>query len=283
MDNVTIPRNGDLREGYFYQFDVPCYETARCGPYARNSIWSQYPVSDDEYCEAYGLRPQCYFQECGGYRHLTSWVWFRPQVELIAGNAQMGVIPLNNHNRGQLLTEEVAKRLRATQFRGWDLERATVVGEKRSPKGMELYMLNALGGNCIRPWSVHGAPNACPFCGKTKLVCQECGQHNFLCDRCGNEMWVIREKHQGVCDKRLIRTPVDECLPNIVDGHLWDGSDFFQCSWSWQGQPFVTRRVVDWFLSQHVAPMVAETVLVDVSQMTPEQRQVLEAAKQPIS
>ncbi len=95
-------------------------------------------------------------------------------------------------------------------------------------------------------------------------------------------MWVRREKHQGVGDKRLIQTPVEECRPKIVDGHLWDGSDFFQCGWAWQGQPFVTRRVVDWFLSHHVTPIVAEPVLVDVSQMTPKQLQVLEAAKEAL-
>jgi hypothetical protein len=61
----------------------------------------------------------------------------------------------------------------------------------------------------------------------------------------------------------------------VLDGSLWDGSDFLNA----HIESFATRRFVDFLLSIHAAPFIAEPAWVWVDKMTKEQLARLEPAE----
>ncbi len=170
------------------------------------------------------------------------------------------------------------------------VERADLVGIEGLPVWVErmsgnveprgLRLLQPLGKCCERPLVIEGAENACPFCRKGRPICPDCGKTEIGCSHCGETQWLPFDdkRSQTGDDKRLVMSRWSERRQGVLDGSLWDGSDFLNAHIEF----FATRRFVDFLLSIHAAPFIAEPAWVWVDKMTKEQLARLEEAKRPV-
>ncbi|MCA9206432.1 MAG: hypothetical protein KDA59_25440 [Planctomycetales bacterium] len=148
--------------------------------------------------------------------------------------------------------------------------------------GPEIYGLKFPGANLSR--SLKLVPpdwkNICLHCKKEPVICPECGYpQGQFCQACGE--LVSKGVDHGTSERREREAPellwweTNPKAGQVLDGSLWDGSDFNSC----KGISVVTRRVVDFLLQVHAMPFEARPLRVYVGSCTPEQRARLEAAK----
>jgi hypothetical protein len=150
---------------------------------------------------------------------------------------------------------------------------ASVVLNQSACKDPNIHLLVFAGRDPTRwPRIYPETANRCPYCGHGPIVCPECGFWYAYCPKCAKE-WCrcADEAREGVEDLRLVIRPFPKLGP-IIDPNRWDGSDFMPYC-------IVTRRVLDFFLSVHAAPLRAQPIRVDLRGITDEKRDLVERAK----
>lgn len=300
LGNIVVDRSGTLKDGYFYELDVLLHDDLldiHQSKTPEQDLVSLRPPIDRKTSKIDG---ECYLDatviETGGVdkvfdcifdkTHVTANHWKNPSVQLSGGPRYSDLIYGDlDANRTLFVTEKFAKALQATPFRGYHLVKiknayfADMCGTPLKKKTIPLYELQFRGKVCHRSFTVQGAPNACPHCGRTPLICPGCGQYQLNCPQCGQVAWIAAHNHKGQADKRLIPAGWDQWLPMIIDVNRWDGSDFiFQSLDLGIMTNVVTKRVVDWLLSIGAAPFVARPVQAAVDGASIEQLGMLESA-----
>lgn len=289
MDDIVLDRSGQLKTGYFFWLD-PVGEDLFDGEEKQSGwFWSARNPSEEQLQAKSGRSyltghieefPEAEHRCKVSPLHRTKSIWRKPVIELRGGPEFSELIPLPNSGNAVVLTEALCDRLKQQKFEGLNVVEAIVQGETKPPRGQNLFVLNFLGDRCLRPMQiVTTASNSCYSCGTSPVLCPECGEIAWRCPKC--------EKHPAV-PKNSVLANVPGILrvqiragrePAILGGHQWDGSDFISGGCMVAGRGIVTRRVINWLLSQHVAPFVAEPLAVDVSKMSVEQLKHLETVK----
>lgn len=300
MENIVIDRSGSMKSGCFYELAV--LQDERQLSLERSKTPKLDIVSLHERVEGKAPKsgkPDYIAVSIGDFSgadaaydcqidktHRTASYWKNLKVELSSGTDLPDLIYGDMEgSRTLIVPERMAKRLQASPFRGYQLVEITEVDDSRVAKVLpvenrRLYELQFRGKACRRGFSVVGAPNACPHCGRTPLICPGCGYYKTKCPDCGKEGWIAKKNHQGAGDKRLIPAGWDQWSPEVIDVNRWDGSDFvFVTLDAGLRTNIVTKRVVDWLLSIHAAPFVARPVEARLDGASPEQLKMLEEAK----
>lgn len=278
MYDVILDRGGRLISGCFFWLDPSGEESIVSGYRCNGWVGSPRTPTDEELAE----------QGKGNYLvgdlfatadaehkcdqsplHRTKSRWRKPVIELRHGPAFSEVIPLPHSGSAFVVTQWLRNRLVNESFKGFECVRAETSGTANTPRNEPVWVVNFLGERCIRPLRLVGnASNLCYQCGTGPVVCPSCGQIAWKCPKCDGHPVVpsdsVSEKSPGVLRVQDLK----ERIPNIIEGYQWDGSDFITGGWMFSGHGIVTRRVVDWLLSIHVTPFIAEPVVVDVSQMS---------------
>jgi hypothetical protein len=119
--------------------------------------------------------------------------------------------------------------------------------------------------------------NKCPFCGAGPVVCPECGHSRNPCAECGEKWGVPAALHKGDSDRRIKIEGAGNGIA-VIDARRWGGVDFM--GYSHGG--YVTRRALDWLLSIHAGPFLAEPIAVNVFGLSNAEREKLELARHPL-
>ena len=183
-----------------------------------------------------------------------------------------------------LVNEWLAERLKGSGLKGFRLLPTEVrlmpdwfVDGKSTPLS-KVYQL-AFDGRFPRqlPRVLPASADKCPHCGTGPIVCSACGFFYNQCSKCG-EMWgVPADQHGGRDDPRILIERLGIGI-DVVDPRRWDGCDFM----GWSSGGWITRRALDWFLSIHAGPFVAQPIAVNVLGLTKEERERLETMRRPL-
>ena len=302
MDNIVVDRSGNIQGGYFFELSTLQNEGRLSSERSitpkldiislrKPDLRSLYRTTGEFYVEANlgKVTGTEYAHDCTlDKTHITAEYRNETQVELSGGPRHSDLIYGDvGSQKVLLIPDPMAQRLKASSLRGYRLVKITNVDYSRVPnqalsaKNFQLYELQFRGRACMRGFSVHGAPNACPHCGSKPLICPECGHYGIFCPACGIDPWVVLNDHKGQGDKRLIAAGWNQWRPMVIDVNRWDGADFVFVTLDSGAlrTNVVTKRVVDWLLSFHAAPFVARPVMARLDGATPEQLKLLEVAK----
>jgi predicted RNA-binding Zn-ribbon protein involved in translation (DUF1610 family) len=138
--------------------------------------------------------------------------------------------------------------------------------------GAKVCRVSSNGQSCLRQRKVNlPTSNTCIYCGWGPVVCPDCRFVNHSCPACG-QVVVVRESDSLDPTDRRFRIQRRPRSGDIVDAHLWDGSDFVPSDSSL----VVTRRVVDWLLSVHAISFAAMPLRANVQQTCEEVRMAIE-------
>src|SRR5579863_5388514 len=182
--------------------------------------------------------------------------------ELDISYVQRSIPPFVNDTEGAhvLVNQWLAERLKSSGLKGFRLIPTSVrdlpiwyVNERTTPLA-KIYQLSFEGRFPKQVRHVE-PPSAdrCPNCGAGPIVCPECGYCMSPCYNCDEPWGVAADLHGGARDRRIAIEKLGASI-SVVDPRLWDGNDFM--GWSTGG--WITRRALDWFLSIHAGPFMAE-------------------------
>lgn len=192
---------------------------------------------------------------------------------------------MDEEDQAFLVTDKFADRITKSGLKGAGFVPVTInysdaENEKAIPT---LFALQFMGQNCLRPTSIQGAKNACPFCGHEPLICQECGFDNYICPTCQKPAWTTQKNHKGSNDKHLIVSPLKQRETLVMEGSKWDGSDFVYAGGnSLVYNNLISQRALDWLLSIHAVHFCARPIQVCIDGMTDQQLEMLATVQKPI-
>ena len=149
-----------------------------------------------------------------------------------------------------------------------------------------MWYLKFRGKLRFRSMKFESGMNECPKCGHSPVICPTCSQLPTDCRACGEMVLHSGGKYPRGVHARIFEWYWTREPFQIVEGETWNGADFSLLDHvdTPVMEPFyvVTRRVVDWFVQNNVAPFVAAPIDVDVSRMTKKQLERLEECRLPI-
>ncbi|MBS0264371.1 MAG: hypothetical protein JSS02_20710 [Planctomycetes bacterium] len=149
-----------------------------------------------------------------------------------------------------------------------------MVSDQKSTPTSELFQLTFDGRfPDLLPHVAPRSADRCPFCGHSPIVCLECGFVNNPCINCKSQ--TIAPENLAHRDEDLIVKRIE--MP-IIDPRRWAGEDFIGSSHGGA----ISRRTLDWLLSIQAGPFFAEPIAVNVAEITREERDKLEAARDPL-
>lgn len=289
MDNIVLDESGRLESGIFYEFGVPLGDElpitfepedqavlSKRTPTddeligtGRNYLWVDLAVDEEGRFGPTEIVRKCPRDDT----HDPQWHAKELTVDLLGGPRVADFVHLEPDQVDFIVSEAFGERLKASGLIGFGLAPVKIGYGHPSYGKPKLKLLQLRGRKCLRPLTVRGASNQCPFCGREPLICPACGQWLDPCPKCGEIGTVVRQMHKGTQDKRLI---IAERGKPIVEGKNWDGSDLI----FGQGDGrMITKRALDWLLSVHAAPFYARPIRVCVDGMSEKQLRQLEAAK----
>ncbi len=217
-----------------------------------------------------------------------------------SGGVATPFVRLNGFEFVLLIRDDLREALKESKLTGWrtaEVMFANQDGDELGRSGKpqaypKMWDFQFRGRARLRSESVRNAPNACPFCGYGRLVCPGCQWKVIDCPKCEGFPWVTPQQvrlaakeGKSIPKGTLIGEGVQQ---GIMQGEHWDGSDFIQIGQGWEEgeyQPYdgdkhiITKRTLDWLLARHANPLWAKPIPVDVSKMSKEQLEILEAAK----
>ncbi|MEZ6128179.1 MAG: hypothetical protein R3C59_05835 [Planctomycetaceae bacterium] len=287
--NVILDRSGTIVSGAFFEFVVEpdmmlLGELADCP----DGVLSRLNPPPDEFrnLEEEWLRAQLVghwsrreFRECpANPEHVTRVSWENLVVELDGGPHVPDVFEVlgGDAHHSVLVSPAFATALRATAFNGYGLTTVRLSSPPKKAAFKKIEHLQFSGRPCLRPLSIVGHPNLCPWCLSNEIVCQSCGMRFWRCPNCRKWPWVAA-KNKKAGDKYLVMSPLASLRPSIIEGHRWDGSDFIYGGLDiGHYAPIVTKRVLEWMLSRHTMSFFARPVNIATEKMNPEQLARLE-------
>lgn len=192
---------------------------------------------------------------------------------------------MDDEDQAFLVTKIFADRVTKSGLKGVGFAPVTInySGAQNEKSIPSLFALQFMGHNCLRPRSIQGAKNACPFCGHEPLICQVCGFDYFICSTCQKPAWTTKNEHKGSNDKHLIVSPLKQRETLIMEGSKWDGSDFvYGGGNSLVYYNLISKRALDWLLSIHAVHFCARPIQVCIDGMTDQQLEMLAKVQKPI-
>jgi hypothetical protein len=285
MPKLALDRRGELRAKLFYQFDVPFDDYVL--DKAQDSIFVPRTPTDNALRKR-GDDPYLYISPWGSEsvetkdcpvdpEHITHSYSLKMPGETFGGKRVSPFIPMDvDWFFG--VSDEFRQRLEKLKLRGVRLDELDLHVHTTGEKLRGFWSLQSVGKAKVRPPKLVDTPNACPLCGKEKLICEGCWQLNPTCKIYGKGVFVEEAKHEGKDDKRLPLAP--GCLDGILEGKTWDGSDLVQTTGG--HRTFASKRFIDWLLRVHAAPFYAEPVLFAVDGMSEEQKRWLKELDKPL-
>lgn len=272
-----VRRHGQLKSGYFYYLFPRFVDVSLNSPRTRDSIVVDAPPGFPESAVPF-------YQEDSTWRVVAVCPrdpsHRREDVEQIVlrsyylGDLDPRFPPiLTTIGTALAINDALAGHLRASLLRGVTIKRVTRLDYDEGhdlPTPPLFWLDNPLMSTTrlLRSPVLEPADaNFCPQCGHRPLICPDCGNlpTGLQCPACKKRVFVSQDDRDKA-DGTYIEM---RSSPIIVEGQLWDGSDYIR------GQ-LVTRRFVDFLLSVHAFPFEAVPCEVDVTNMTPKQLAWLE-------
>ncbi len=303
-----LPREGHLRQGYFYLLD--CYKedlhlaglgesTMKRRVVREAPPFQRVAGSDFDSWLAVRTEPMLQLeteilQECDTVPEHITQSWYK-NLKVIPWEGGLGIIVQSvSDDRVILLRKDLKDKLAGTPLTGWEPAPVEFVTQARERLGTSadanyefpMWNLKLRGKLRFRSMRFESGVNECPKCGYSPIICPTCCRRSLDCPRCREQVLHSGGKYPRGVHARLYERYWTREPFQIVRGETWDWSDF--CSLVLSASPMnsqfkiVTRRVVDWFVAHDVAPFVAAPIDVDVSQMTKKQLERLEECRQPI-
>lgn len=274
MEVISFDESGEFLTDVFYEVSIPLILSAE-------EIEEQRPddviASIGKGAERYVYSNIVPFHELEfacpfNAQHVTGSKLQRVLVDLFGGPSIGDFI---SETFWVIVTNDFASRLSETGLTGIVLHPLPINEDQSSAPMVELSWIEFPAKPCTRERIVHvPEPNLCPFCGQSPVVCPGCGKVASRCDKCKERIIVRRRDLRGPDDLRHFSSGIPKA-GRIVEGHLWDGSDFLHDG----SKMIASRRAIDWLLSVHASPFIARPRRVNIRDAKPEQRQRLEAAK----
>ena len=275
MEIITYDESGEFRTDLFCEVTIPLFvsEPDEAGREDTGLIASL-GNGVERYVHADSIPTWDREFACpGNPRHQTKLRFREASVDLFGGPVVGDFV----HDSLLLIVAgQFVDRLTGTGLSGVEFLPLAINENQSDANPGALFRLAFTSKDCTRKKTVRiPEGNACPFCGFIPIICPDCGDISYECPACQEDVIVPRRKHGGAADRRHFITPIPR-EGRIVEGMLWDGSDFLH-----DGMRMIaTRRTVNWLLSVHATPFVARPRRVNVAGATPEQLERLERAKE---
>lgn len=270
---IFYDESGDLRDGYFYCLEIP-FSTSDVRSRGNSHPRFVYMCRDSDYPDCYSdvlfdseIAERCLRDKS----HIVKKNRINYRADIFGGSPTE-VFVSDSHHQTIVMMREFGDRINATELSGKKVLPLTVRENQANAKEPNLCRLELLGSDCIRPQVVRvPEPNVCPYCRKSSVICPQCLDVNYECPGCSRELFSLP------CEKR--NTPfLMEGLPakgRIIDGKRWDGSDFIMSAI----EAVVTGRTISWLIHQHATSFTASALRVDVTGMSAEMLEKLDAVK----
>ncbi len=296
---------GDLRKGYFYNFDVCVGDSAIL--VEGRDIEEEVIVSprNPPFDELY--------QQCGEDYLWVESIWLKMEdikgctqdpkhitqqtvisaTYAVKENGRLAdlIEDADGGSASFFISRDFAEKIKKSGLTGWHLTPADYVapenyGDHFAPEDYdpdmgiakdreyELYVLNFTGKPFNRGTQIRDVPNACPFCGWGPVVCPECGHFPIDCERCKKQLTFHgkKKKYRGLkIDGLLCASDDTNFIGHVLEADRYDGSDFIYPN-------IISKRAVNWLIKQKVAPFYACPVYLDVSKASGEQLTMINKA-----
>lgn len=274
MYTIFYDESGQLESGFFYQLTIPfILDDARQEQKLRGRI-VKVAAGDYPTCYMEVLYDATPVRRCAlNAKHILKYSRSNYSADLFAWGAAEQFV-CDSFGLVVAIVPEFARALKASPFRGYETVPLPIRVNQTSAPDPELYVLVSKGADCVRPRGVRiPTPNCCPFCRKTEVVCKQCLHVNHHCLTCKRRLLTLESERARKPAPFLIEDPPER--GGIIDGKLWDGSDFIDGA----DQGVITGRVLDWLLARGATSFIATDWRVDVSQMKPDMRRKLDEVR----
>jgi hypothetical protein len=284
MGKVVLDRRGDLQKSVFYRFNVQ-FEDAPHFPDKGAIIVPRVPANSE--LVASGKEPYRWITITGDSNklveakdcvldktHVTHSYFTKLDGEAYGGNRVSPIIPTSGSDT-VVLSDDLRCRIERLRLRGSRIDPINLTESDNGPKLHGFWALQFVGKIILRLPKLVDTPNACPHCGRGKLMCEGCGEWSAYCSSCRKQMVTTENMHKGPDDKRI---PIEEDgIWRVLEGKCWDGNDLVQA----KAAPFASKRFIDWLLRIHAAPFYAEPVYFCVDGMSDQQKKWFEDLQKP--
>lgn len=242
--------SGNPTPGQIWQFRVRC-ERLDGIVYGETAYQESIPVNKCEYDE----------------NHVTQREYVRIVLDLFGGPDFGDFVPVGDF-QWIVATDEFVERLRKSGLHGWKAEAIVHLGCDQRSRGRrrktlhQLYFLEF----AHEEWrssrlKVVAGQNRCPHCFQAPMVCPGCAENNWpFCKRCGRAT-LYNPDHPEYSDPRGYALENYPPAVSVVDGNIWDGSDFFY----FDGVPFVSERARRWLNRVGAEPIEIKEALISQS------------------
>jgi hypothetical protein len=291
MGKIVLDRSGDFKKGIFYRFDVPLDD--RIGGQESAPDWIIVPrTPTQDALFAAGEEPWIWLavytkdgatvetKDCpADPTHITHHYYAAFYGEALGGKRISPLIPAADPPAPFGLSDELKRRIERLSIRGARIDAIDLKDHVTEKKLHGFWALQFVGRIRARILKFVDVPNLCPFCGKSKIVCESCGgDWNGTCNECGNATIVWENEHRGPTDKRI---PLERHgWGQIIEGSTWDGSALVSDYAG--GKAYASKRVIDWLLRIHAAPFYAEPVYFCVDGMSDQQKKWFDELQKPL-
>jgi hypothetical protein len=287
MGKMILDKSGDLRKEVFYRFDVPLDDSTDGNKVESGSIVApRTPTNEVLFrrgeepwirLHAYG-EPDSLVEVKGcaaNPDHVTSQYYTKIFGEAFGGKRISSLIPAADSPGPFGLSDATKSRIERLNIRGARIDSIDLKHHVSDTKLEGFWALQFVGRIVPRVLKFVDVANACPHCGKARIMCESCGgDWNATCNACRQSMVIVDYLHEGTGDKRI---PFEHRSWRILEGKSWDGSDVISC----RGFAFASKRFIDWLLRIHAAPFYAEPVWFCVDRMNEQQKKWFEELQKP--
>jgi len=285
MPRIVLDQSATLHKGVFYRFTVPFEDrpvvetpTAEWIVVPRNPTGEELRSQGKETWLYIDDRPDFDSSfEIKGCPADPSHVTFSYYTKIAGESFRGRVSPIIAAANGLVvvISDALKQRMESLKVSGARTDAMRVTDHYTDAPVKGFWALQFVGKVKRRLPKFVDAPNSCPYCGKSKIICESCGYWNLRCLHCGKQMVILDSAHGGQSDKRI---PYEHgCNWRIIDGNSWDGSDVLGGSSS----TYASKRFIDWLLRIHAAPFYAEPVFFCVDGMSDQQKKWFDDLQKP--
>jgi hypothetical protein len=159
-----------------------------------------------------------------------------------------------------MASEGFAKSLRSSGLVGFVLRDVVTIAVNQSAvKDPKLLHFEVVGkGGFGHRYKLKGAPNVCPKCRRSPVICDYCG---IIFDECGSCGFKLVAVAPGTEAPFLLEVSPQKTL--VVANRDWDGSDIFGVHGR-GGGVFFSTKAKDWFEKAHIFEVTFKRALLDM-------------------
>jgi hypothetical protein len=289
MEKIVLDSSGEMRRDAFYRFQVPFEDTPFGGPAIGSILAPRTPTADELVPKSIDDPNQAYMwvEFVGGANrcvetrdcplnkeHVTRYHYRDQRAEACGGKRLSAFIP-SSGDFTFVISENLRQRIEALRVRGARVDPLIVTRDDNGQRIDGFWTLQFFGNARRRLPKFQTGTNRCPYCGKSKIICDACGYWTAYCTSCEKLMVIVEDHHDGKSDKRI---PFhDGCGWRVLEGSKWDGSDLVGGT----GFSYASKRFIDWLLRIHAAPFYAEPVWLCIDGMSDQQKKWFDDLQKP--